>query len=267
MLLRRAAAWKWKAVGLTASQVRSLRRALPSGPRPSQGAAAALAAGRSGPGHVAAPPCRATQGAERLTKSEERNREGGGPDDRGGQTWPRTGPADAFTHGGRKRGDRAGQLRLSTEWSRGKRACRHAADTSAGHRCGGPGRCKVWKLTDLDTTDGLRDFLGLPCNEGAGEGSATTPPPVNSERSDKGRKEPAGPPEKGVRREPDRSDSEDDPEESPPPRDFGDKLGLPDYGPICCGCGMGSCRGIQHRQALDYSTMITRRAGGQAARA
>ena len=211
---------------------------------------------------MAAPPCEATQGAERLTKSGERNREGGGPDDRGGQTWPRTGPADAFTHGGRKRGDRAGQLRLSTEWSRGKRACRHAADTSAGHRCGGPGRCKVWKLTDLDTTDGLRDFLGLPCNEGAGEGSATTPPPVNSERSDKGRKEPAGPPEKGVRREPDRSDSEDDPEESPPPRDFGDKLGLPDYGPICCGCGMGSCRGIQHRQALDYSTMITRRAGG-----
>ena len=216
---------------------------------------------------MAAPPCRATQGAERLTKSEERNREGGGPDDRGGQTWPCTGPADAFTHGGRKRGDRARQLRLSTEWSRGKRACRHAADTSAGHRCGGPGRCKVWKLTDLDTTDGLRDFLGLPCNEGAGEGSASTPPPVNSERSDKGRKEPAGPPEKGVRREPDRSDSEDDPEESPPPRDFGDKLGLPDYGPICCGCGMGSCRGIQHRQALDYSTMITRRAGGQAARA
>lgn len=211
---------------------------------------------------MAAPPCEATQGAERLTKSEERNREGGGPDDRGGQTWPRTGPADAFTHGGRKRGDRARQLRLSTEWSRGKRACRHAADISAGHRCGGPGRCKVWKLTDLDTTDGLRDFLGLPCNEGAGEGSASTPPPANSERSDKGRKEPAGPPEKGARREPDRSDSEDDPEESPPPRDFGDKIGLPDYGPICCGCGMGSCRGIQHRQALDYSTMITRRAGG-----
>eukprot|EP00435_Cladocopium_sp_Y103_P044912 s3083_g12.t1 len=183
-----------------------------------------------------------------------------GPADAGGQEGGLRQPDGR--HAGKRGTAGAGHLRLGTAWRCGAGTCCHV------HEQHHPDQ-EVWDLGTLFTAEGLWQFLrpltalSGRMRHGTEEGEkapAGAPPPPKetpkaARRGEEGSRKPERRPEES-------GDGDDDPEESPPPADYGDKLGMPDYGPICCGCGRGGCVGLQHKQALDHPTMITRRVGG-----
>eukprot|EP00435_Cladocopium_sp_Y103_P013532 s718_g3.t1 len=258
MLLHRAIAFNWKAVGLTAAQVRNYRRS--AGPRPSQGGRAGTP-GRSGAQRTV--PLGVPHGGPPTTQETvgdipaKATGEGGAPGPNADWTRPVTTGVVARGRDGRERAEfrRAkAQLRVCATWRGGQGACSHGA-CNPDH--------PVWDVKVLDDTDAFRQYLRRPVNHGAEERpNPPEPPPQQvkeegTDRQDASRpaKKPSGSGDGGRG---DRGDGS----ESPPPNDRGYRVGLPDYGPICCGCGRGGCRALNHPHALDHSTMVTRRAGG-----
>ena len=232
MLLRRAT--KWAAVGLTAAQVRAALRQKQQ-PRPSQ------EAGKQRP-HPSA-----DRGADSPARKAEQY---SGPSF--GAPRPKHGPDD---------------LRVSkARDAREREACRgipgHPGEAPADTR-GMDGTGKPWILEWVLTERGLREYLGMaPRSHGEGAGSDQTGQAPEVEEAE------AEPPPGGHRPRKGRRDREDPPgdedrEGSPPERDHGSELGLADAAPICCSCGKGGARAMNHSIRLDHATMVTRPLGSR----